>query len=106
MSEPMTRAMLPIPLTVWPSGDRRQERPRSLELAFPEMPTADRWTDPVAFARVTAGRWSGWPPAASVEEEARKIRRANDIEEGAGGERWPETEWVYRSPLRPPPKPA
>ena len=70
------------------------------------MPTADRWTDPVAFARVTAGRWSGWPAAASVEEEARKIRRANDIEEGAGGERWPETEWVYRSPLRPPPKPA
>lgn len=74
--------------------------------SLPEMAAVARWTDPVAFARVTAGRWSGWPAAASVEEEARKIRRANEIEEGVGRERWPETEWVYRSPLRPPLKSA
>ena len=70
------------------------------------MAAEDRWTEPVAFARVTAGRWSGWPEPASVEEEARKIRRANEIEVGAGRRRWPDTDRVYEPILRSPPKPA
>ena len=65
-----------------------------------------RWTEPVAFARVTAGRWSGWPEPANVEQEARKIRRANEIEAEAGRPCWPDTDWVYEPILRPPPKPA
>lgn len=59
----------------------------------------ERWSAPVSFARVENGRWMGWPKPANKMEEARMIRRANEIEEAAGRDRWPGTEWAYEPSL-------
>lgn len=65
------------------------------------MPTDEearqrRWTDPVAFFTVKAdGRLGGYPVPKSEVDEARVIRRLNEIEIENGRMPWPNTEWAY-----------
>ena len=61
-----------------------------------DKPNEERWTEPVAFYTVKVdGRLGGYPIPESDVDEARVIRRLNEIEIENGRMPWPNTEWAY-----------
>ncbi len=76
---------------------------RGEKLTKAEKAHVRRWTEPVGFFSVDAnGRYSGWPEPESIENEARMIRRGNEIEIQNGRMPHPNTEWAYAPGFRDP----
>ncbi|MDE2660716.1 MAG: hypothetical protein OXI45_10955 [Acidobacteriota bacterium] len=65
----------------------------------------DRWSRPVPLWNVRGGRLVGDPIPANHTAEARIIRHLNERETSNGRERFPDTEWAYKKPSRPPSTP-
>lgn len=69
------------------------------------MPAAEnpRWSAPITMWTVTPdGQPRGDVPLSSIEDEARRIRRLDELREANGNSPHPNTEWMYDDPAVPP----